>query len=102
MTDTLHEQLSVLAEKAEKLPFGEEWVSVLDKFQALAWRNRAAILTALQERDRLREALKWYADQMCEGFCQGKDPKACAHIGAGNCAGCPAVVALSQEPSNVG
>lgn len=45
--------------------------------------------------DGLVEALEWYADQMCEGICQGKDPKACAAIGADNCAGCPAVVALA-------
>ena len=47
--------------------------------------------------DGLVEALEWYADQMCEGLCQGKDPKACAAIGADNCAGCPAVVALAAH-----
>jgi len=45
--------------------------------------------------EKLEACLNWYADQMCEGLCQGKDPKACANIGADNCAGCPAVVALS-------
>lgn len=44
----------------------------------------------------LERALAWYADQMCEGLCQGKDPKVCANIGADNCAGCPAVVALAS------
>ncbi len=44
----------------------------------------------------LERALAWYADQMCEGLCQDKDPKACANIGADNCAGCPAVVALAS------
>ena len=47
--------------------------------------------------DGLVDALEWYADQMCEGLCQGKDPKACAAIGADNCAGCPAVVALAAH-----
>lgn len=44
----------------------------------------------------LVEALKWYADQMCEGFCAGKDPKACKAIGSDNCCGCPAVVAIAE------
>lgn len=46
--------------------------------------------------EKLEAALDWYADQMCEGLCEGKDPKACASIGADNCAGCPAVVALAS------
>ncbi|UPT53086.1 hypothetical protein [Synechococcus phage Yong-M3-232] len=41
-------------------------------------------------------ALRWYADQLCEGWCEGKDPRACASIGADNCAGCPSVVALNK------
>lgn len=41
------------------------------------------------DRDRALEVLKWYADQMCEGWCDG-DPKAAVGIGAENCAGCPA------------
>jgi hypothetical protein len=57
----------------------------------------AARVQALEgEVARLREALRWYADQMCEGLCQGKDPRACTSIGADNCAGCPAVVALHK------
>lgn len=52
------------------------------------------ILTLIAERDAMRAALEWYADQMCEGLCLGKDPKSCAVIGSDNCAGCPAVVAL--------
>lgn len=44
----------------------------------------------------LEAALRWYADQMCDGLCQGKDPKACAAIGEDNCSGCPAVVALHK------
>lgn len=46
--------------------------------------------------NQLEAALNWYADQMCEGLCQSKDPKACASIGADNCSGCPAVVALAS------
>lgn len=44
----------------------------------------------------LEAALAWYADQMCEGLCMDKDPKFCANIGADNCSGCPAVVALKN------
>lgn len=43
----------------------------------------------------LVDALKWYMDQMCEGYCEGYDPRACAAIGPDNCAGCPAAVALA-------
>lgn len=50
-----------------------------------------------EQTQKLREALGWYADQMCEGICEGKDPKMCALIGADNCAGCPAVIALSTR-----
>jgi len=46
--------------------------------------------------EKLEACMNWYADQMCEGLCQGKDPKVCANIGADNCAGCPAVVALAS------
>ncbi len=46
----------------------------------------------------LEAALVWYSDQMCEGLCEGKDPKICAAIGYENCAGCPAVVALHKSP----
>lgn len=54
-------------------------------------RDRAsdACATVQRERDEAVEVLKWYADQMCEGWCDG-DPKAAAGIGAENCAGCPA------------
>lgn len=62
---------------------------------------KAAALTiqrAFEEQtQKLREALGWYADQMCEGICEGKDPKMCALIGADNCAGCPAVIALATR-----
>lgn len=51
--------------------------------------------SSTEEVERLREALTWYADQMCEGLCLGKDPRSCANIGADNCAGCPAVIALT-------
>lgn len=45
----------------------------------------------------MQEALEWYANQMCEGWCD-KDPKACEAIGPENCAGCPARVALGSKP----
>lgn len=44
----------------------------------------------------LEATLLWYADQMCEGLCWGKDPKACAAIGEDNCSGCMAIVALHK------
>lgn len=46
----------------------------------------------------LEAALAWYSDQMCEGLCEGKDPKICAAIGEENCTGCPAVVTLHKSP----
>lgn len=53
------------------------------------------LLDAKEAREgELREALDWYADQMCEGWCDN-DPKACSAIGSYNCAGCPARLALS-------
>lgn len=62
----------------------------------LSQRNQRALQNEAADRiEALEAALRWYADQMCEGLCRGKDPKACANIGADNCAGCPAVVALS-------
>lgn len=65
-------------------------------FADLAQAHMAKKLHASADRiEKLEACLNWYADQMCEGLCQGKDPKACANIGADNCAGCPAVVALS-------
>ena len=57
----------------------------------------APLFTRAADRiEKLEAALRWYADQMCEGWCQGKDPKACANIGADNCAGCPAVAVLAS------
>jgi hypothetical protein len=43
---------------------------------------------------RLREALEWYRDQMCEGWCEGFDPKICASMLNDDCAGCKAATAL--------
>ena len=63
----------------------------------LSQRNQRALQNEAADRiEKLEACLNWYADQMCEGLCQGKDPKACANIGADNCAGCPAVVALAS------
>jgi len=45
----------------------------------------------------LSKALSWYADQMCEGWCEGKTPAACASIGSENCAGCHAVIAIAES-----
>lgn len=59
------------------------------------WHRNPEGPQAADRIEKLEAALRWYADQMCEGLCQGKDPKACANIGADNCAGCPAVVALT-------
>jgi len=67
-------------------PFADGLIS-----PAIAEMERAA-----DRIEALEAALAWYADQMCEGLCQGKDPKVCANIGADNCAGCPAVVALAS------
>lgn len=55
----------------------------------------------------LREALEWYRDQMCEGFCEGFTPRICEaamkeNPTGGDCAGCRAVVALSSIPSTKG
>ena len=50
--------------------------------------------TSLAAQDGLVEALEWYADRMCEGWCD-KDPKSCEAIGSDNCSGCRAHVALS-------
>lgn len=49
----------------------------------------------------LVEVLAWYADHMCEGWCD-KDPRACNAIGPDNCAGCPARQALASIPSTEG
>lgn len=73
-----------------------------DAYRALRFKGNpaayAVIQRAFEEREReLREALGWYADQMCEGICEGKDPEMCALIGADNCAGCPAVIALATR-----
>lgn len=69
------------------------WTHAIEAFA----RHREAAEAASKAREAaLVEALRWYADQMCEGLCQGKDPRACANIGADNCAGCPAVVALHK------
>jgi hypothetical protein len=80
------------------------WASTKDMALTIA-RHRIASTASLQselaearaEVERLREALIWYADQFCEGWCEGKDPKACAGIGAENCSGCPAVVTLAGK-----
>ena len=60
------------------------------------------ILTAANEIERLRKhaealakQLAWYADFMCEGFCENNDPKLCASIERNECAGCPAVGPLA-------
>ena len=54
------------------------------------FERAADALTTLSARvETLEAALEWYADQMCEGWCD-KDPKACAAIGGENCAGCHA------------
>ena len=60
-------------------------------------RDRAsdACASVQKERDELRATLEWYADQMCEGWCDG-DGKAAEGIGADNCAGCPARAALAR------
>lgn len=47
--------------------------------------------------EQLREALKWYRDQMCEGWCEGFDPKICASMLSDNCAGCKAASALARS-----
>lgn len=52
-------------------------------------------VAALSQDDVMRKTLEWYADQMCEGWCDN-DPRACEAIGPDNCAGCPARQALSQ------
>lgn len=64
----------------------------------------ARIASQAAEIERLRESnlalttqLTFYADLFCEGWCQGKDPKACAAIGEDNCSGCPAVVTLARQ-----
>ena len=54
----------------------------------------SARTTSLAAQDGLVEALEWYADRMCEGWCD-KDPKSCEAIGSDNCSGCRAHVALS-------
>lgn len=48
---------------------------------------------------RLRKALIWYRDQLCEGFCEGFTPRICEaamedNPTGGDCAGCRAVIAL--------
>lgn len=53
------------------------------------------------ERDRMREALEWYRDQLCEGFCEGFTPRICEaalqeNPTGGDCAGCKAVLALAS------
>lgn len=48
----------------------------------------------------LREALEWYRDQLCEGFCEGFTPRICKaameeNPTGGDCSGCRAVIALA-------
>ena len=64
--------------------------------QAFA-RHRA---THAGEVERLREALEWYRDQLCEGFCEGFTPRICKaameeNPTGGDCSGCRAVIALA-------
>lgn len=47
------------------------------------------------------EALHWYRNQMCEGFCEGFTPDICQAVmdespTGGDCSGCRAVIALSS------
>lgn len=52
-----------------------------------------------------RSALEYYRDQMCEGFCEGFDPRICKAVmeenpTGGDCAGCRAVIALTALSSS--
>lgn len=75
-----------------------EWANSAEKSSmagtATLCRQAADTIEAQATRiEALEAALRWYADQMCEGWCD-KDPIACEAIGADNCAGCPSRVAL--------
>lgn len=56
---------------------------------------------------RLREALTWYRDQMCEGHCEGFTPRICKALLAknptgGDCTGCRATLALTPAVEDGG
>lgn len=51
--------------------------------------------------DEVIATLKWYRDQMCEGFCEGFTPRICKFAmeenpTGGDCAGCRAALALAS------
>lgn len=71
---------------------GPDYVEALEREVARLRESNLALTTQLA----------FYADQLCEGWCQGKDPKACAAIGEDNCAGCPAVVTISRARQALG
>jgi hypothetical protein len=61
--------------------------------RSVEWRE--AYEDAEEERDRLRAALFWYADQMCE---YSTEYEGCGKLTDYDCAGCKARAALGDKP----
>lgn len=82
----------IMANKKDKI---HNWT--LPYITAINAHDAAATDLRDEEIERLRQALTWYRDQMCEGWCEGFDPKICASMLSDNCAGCKAAYALAKS-----
>lgn len=100
MTDELIERLRKEGAWTHHKPYwhltNPDGPEAADRIEALeaAHDSRATKMKALTE------ALRYYRDQLCEGFCEGFTPSICQAAMAenptgGDCSGCRAVIALS-------
>lgn len=83
---TFDEEMAAAGAVSEANPGIQIWLAYCDKKQELEAAN--------EEIDRLREALRWYADQMCEF---GPHYEGCGKMTDDDCAGCKARAALAQH-----
>lgn len=70
---------------------GSSFVDDLDTLEA-------DLAAAQAEIERLREALEWYADVMCEGLCKDWPPD--CYVKDADCSGCKARAALKGDKNN--